>query len=281
MKKTSTMTLLLLILLVLGSETTALGADTEETTKVGKDIYFTLGYKSWYNTWQTPLNTWPDTDGANIISTTSDAVAASIYSASLKLSDFLIAGSYMTTPEYTFPDYIDVSNLTGNPTPTAVTGPFYYYKTTAKRKEHDINLGYYVAPGLALTIGYKEVKQTYTTTWYNPGVWSETFPPSTTKYSGPIIGITGGGALGAGFAFYGNLSYGFLKGAFEGDPNKFDATYSSTELGIAYRPVSFLSFLVGYKYQTIDTKFTDDPAFNNQVALDVTKGFILGANLTF
>jgi hypothetical protein len=129
---------------------------------------------------------------------------------------------------------------------------------------------------MAITIGMKNVKQTYNDLNADGSIFSTSW----TKYSGPIVGITGGGALGAGFAFYGNLSYGFLKGEFEGDPEKFDATYSSTELGIAYRPISFLSFLVGYKYQTIDTKITD-PAFNGQVALDVTKGFILGANLTF
>jgi hypothetical protein len=253
---------------------TAFAADTEETTKVGKDIYFTLGYKTWFNTWQTPFNTYPPEGGANIMSLTSESVAAPIFSASLKISDFLIAGSFMKTPDYSFPDTEDV--LVVGPTPTTTTAPFFTFKTSASRKESDINLGYYVAPAMAITIGMKNVKQTYNDLNADGSIFSTSW----TKYSGPIVGITGGGALGAGFAFYGNLSYGFLKGEFEGDPEKFDATYSSTELGIAYRPISFLSFLVGYKYQTIDTKITD-PAFNGQVALDVTKGFILGANLTF
>jgi hypothetical protein len=264
--------LVLLTLLVMGLAGAAFAADTEETTKVGKDVYFTLGYKVWYNTWQTPFNSYAPTGGANIMTITSESVAAPIISASLKISNFLIAGSFMDTPDYKFPDYEDV--LATGPT---YSTPFNVYRTTASRKEHDINIGYYVAPTLALTVGYKEVKQTYNdidivTGATNFSAW--------TKYSGPIVGITGGGSIGGGFAFYGNLSYGFLKGEFEGDPQKFDATYSSTELGIAYRPVSFLSLLVGYKYQTIDSKLKD-PAFNNQVALDVTKGFIFGANLTF
>ena len=265
---------ILLLMLVTVFAAAAFAADTEETTKVGKDIYFTLGYKTWFNTWQTPFNTYPPEGGANIMSLTSESVAAPIFSASLKFGDFLIAGSFMKTPDYKFPDTEDV--LVVGPTPTTTTAPFFTFKTSASRKESDINLGYYVAPAMAITIGMKNVKQTYNDLNADGSIFSTSW----TKYSGPIVGITGGGALGAGFAFYGNLSYGFLKGEFEGDPEKFDATYSSTELGIAYRPISFLSFLVGYKYQTIDTKITD-PAFNGQVALDVTKGFILGANLTF
>jgi len=267
---------ILLLLLVTGFANTASAADTEETSKVGSDIYFTLGYKTWFNTWQTPFNSYPPMGGTNIMSLTSQSVAAPIFSASLKISDFLIAGSFMKTPDYAFPDYEDV--LVTGPTPTTASFPFYTFRTTASRKENDINVGYYITPAMAITIGIKNVKQTYNDIDITTGaIWSTFW----TKYSGPIVGITGGGRLGeSNFAFYGNLSYGFLKGEFEGDPQKFDANYSSTELGIAYRPVSFLSFLAGYKYQTIDSKLTD-PAFNNQVALDVTKGFILGANLTF
>jgi len=274
MRKAFSTICILLTLLVTVFTATAFAADTEETTTLGKDIYFTLGYKTWFNTWQTPFNTYPPEGGANIMTLTSGSVAASIFSASLKVSDFLIAGSFMTTPDYTFPDTEDV--LVAGPTPTTTTAPFYQFKTSASRKESDINVGYYITPGMAVTIGMKNVKQTYNDLNADGSIFSSSW----TKYTGPIVGITGGGALGAGFAFYGNLSYGFLKGEFEGDAQKFNATYSSTELGIAYRPVSFLSFLVGYKYQTIDTKITD-PAFNNQIALDVTKGFLLGVNLTF
>jgi len=269
---------ILLLVLVTGFAAAAFAADTEETTKVGKDIYFTLGYKTWINTWQTALNSYPPEGGANIMSLTSDSVAAPIFSSSLKIGKFLIAGSFMKTPDYTFPDSQDA--LVAGPTPTTVPPPglvFYKFKTSASRKENDINLGYYITPAMAITVGIKNVKQTYNDLNADRSIFSTSW----TKYSGPIVGITGGGRLGeSDFSFYGNLSYGFLKGEFEGDPQTFNATYSSTELGIAYRPISFLSFLVGYKYQTIDSKLTD-PAYNNQVALDVTKGFILGANLTF
>jgi hypothetical protein len=276
MRKAYIAILVLLTVLVMGLSGAAFAADTEQTTKVGKNVYFTLGYKVWYNTWQTAFNSYPPEGGANIMTLTSESVAAPIISASLKISNVLIAGSYMSTPDYKFPDYEDV--LVTGPTPTTVTsGSFYTYRTTGSRKEHDINLGYYISPAIALTVGYKEVKQTYND--IDP-VTNKLWSSSWTKYSGPIVGITGGGSIGGGFAFYGNLSYGILKGEFEGDSETFDATYSSTELGIAYRPVSFLSILVGYKYQTIDSKL-NDPKFNNQVALDVTKGFILGANLIF
>jgi len=276
MRKAYIALLVLVTLLVMGLSGAAFAADTEETTKVGKNVYFTLGYKSWFNTWQTAFNSYPPEGGANIMTITSDTVAAPIFSASLKISNLLIAGSFMTTPDYTFPVFEDV--LVTGPTPTTASpNSFLQYKVTGSRKEQDINLGYYISPAIALTVGYKQVKQTYNDFDYNT---SEFLGSSWTKYSGPIVGITGGGSLGAGFAFYGNFSFGVLKGEFEGDSETFNANYSSTELGIAYRPVSFLSFLVGYKYQTIDSKLSD-PAFNNQVALDVTKGFILGANLTF
>jgi len=202
---------------------------------------------------------------------TSEPVAAPIISASLKISDWLIAGSIMNTPDYKFPDYSDVLDLGSG------TASYFTFRTTASRKEQDINVGYYVAPAVALTIGMKQVKQTYND--LDP-VTNALYGSSTTKYSGPIIGVTGGGSIGGDFAFYGNLSYGYLKGEFEGDPNTFSAIYSSTELGLAYRPIKFLSIMLGYKYQTIDSKL-NDPAFDKQVALDVTKGTILGVNLTF
>ena len=73
---------ILLLMLVTVFAAAAFAADTEETTKVGKDIYFTLGYKTWFNTWQTPFNTYPPEGGANIMSLTSESVAAPIFSAS-------------------------------------------------------------------------------------------------------------------------------------------------------------------------------------------------------
>ena len=74
---------ILLLLLVTGFANTASAADTEESTKVGSDIYFTLGYKTWFNTWQTPFNSSLADGGANIMTLTSKTVAAPIFSASL------------------------------------------------------------------------------------------------------------------------------------------------------------------------------------------------------
>ena len=83
MRKAYIALLVLVTLLVMGLSGAAFAADTEETTKVGKNVYFTLGYKSWFNTWQTAFNSYPPEGGANIMTITSDTVAAPIFSASL------------------------------------------------------------------------------------------------------------------------------------------------------------------------------------------------------
>ena len=272
--------LMLLMLLATCFAGFAQAADTEETTKIGKDIYFTLGYKMWYHSWQTVSGsqtasaTNPLDGGKNHMTYTSDFIPASIFSTSLKASNFLIAGSIMTTPDYTFPVRTDM--LASGATPTPAPLGQYTYRLSGSRKEYDVNLGYYLSPSIALTVGMKNIKQTYNSLRADGSI----FYTGETDYNGPIVGITGGGSLGHNFAFYGNLSYGFLNGTYKSTNTKFDATFNSTELGIAYRPISYLSFLVGYKYQTIDNKEPNDSVYKD-VGLDVTKGFILGANLTF
>jgi len=238
-----------------------------------KTTYLVVGYKAWFNTWTTPVGHFAPQGGANFTQIQSDSVVASIPSVALKISDFLISSSYMISPTYTFTAYTDTINISGTPFTSKST-------TTAERKELDVNVGYYVAPSLAITLGYKTVDQDYHTKESGTGLVS-TSSDSTTKYKGPTIGVAGSAQIGGGFGIYGNGAYGQMKATYTGVSREDDAIYASSELGLTYRPANWINLSLAYKIQTIDT---DDgtPAYSGQNAVtDTTKGYILGANLIF
>jgi hypothetical protein len=136
-----------------------------------------------------------------------------------------------------------------------------------QREEFDVNVGYFVLPGLALTLGYKKVQQSNGPDRYRP--------------AGPVIGLSGNAPLSGAWSLYGNLGVGRLKTP-GGDPISFDADYRLTELGVAYAldgqdfPRRW-TFTAGYRIQVMSSK----EAFGTQDGRDTTEGFTLGAIATF
>jgi hypothetical protein len=135
------------------------------------------------------------------------------------------------------------------------------------RKEFDLNLGYFVTPGVALTLGYKKIEQAD-----GPNVYA---------LSGPVAGVSGTAPLGRDFALYGSFGMGWMKST-GSSTVKFDADYRLSELGIAYTVptggfVRAVTLTAGYRTQVLTSK----EALGNQDGRDLTQGFTLGAIATF
>ena len=277
MRKTWFFSLVLMLALL-----TAAGPSVaeEQSAPLGKDVTLAIGMKFWFNTWQSANGSYGPEQGANVQSYVSDPNVAFIPSISLKIKDFFISTSYLGAPEYTFPAYSDTLILTSSGTTTAYT---LNHETTAKRTESDTNIGWYVTPNLALTLGYKIVTLEITDKRSGTGLQSRTVIDKPT-YTGPTIGFIGSVPIGEGFGLFGNLALGKMDMEYEGGTTTYDADYVSTEIGIGYKEKNLpLSFTVGYRFQSIEQKL---PSYQiggpgTPVSPDVTKGFTFGINLIF
>jgi hypothetical protein len=135
------------------------------------------------------------------------------------------------------------------------------------RKEFDVNLGYYVSPGVAVTLGYKKLEQKGSNDTY--------------ELSGPVAGVNGTAPLGGDFALYGAFGFGSMKST-SASTVKFDADYRLSELGVAYTLATpsiskALTFTLGYRTQVISSK----DAAVGQDGRDLTQGLTLGVIATF
>lgn len=252
----------------------------EQSSALGKDVTLAIGMKFWFNTWQSAQGSTGSQQGSNVQTYVSDPNVAFIPSISLKIKDFFISTSYMGAGEYTFPEYSDTIVIGSAPTYTAYT---LNHKTTAKRTESDTNIGWYVTPNLAFTLGYKVVTLEITDKRSGTGLTSRTVVDKPT-YAGPTIGFMGSVPVGEGFGLFGNLALGKMDMEYEGGTTTYDADYVSTEIGIGYKEKSVpLSFTLGYRFQSIEQKL---PSYQiggagTPISPDVTKGFTFGINLIF
>lgn len=135
------------------------------------------------------------------------------------------------------------------------------------RKELDVNLGYFVLPGVAVSLGYKKVGQKGDSDNY--------------ELAGLVAGLSATAALGNSFSLYGSLGLGRMKDT-AASTVKFDADYRLTEVGLAYslatdRLAKALTFTVGYRTQVLSSK----EALGAQDGRDLTQGLTLGFVATF
>lgn len=233
-------------------------------------FHMTIGVKGWAHTWETGnLNDDPST-GTNVTVGAADKVSV-IPSLSMRFGRFFISAGYFVKTEYEFEKTSDRVNLTccGNVTVTE--------EQKAEREEYDLNIGWFVHPQLAITVGYKRVDQTYTNTFTAPGVIFAPGEPSTTKNTGFTVGLLGSAPLGGGFALYGNMAIGPMKAEFEGGGEEPKGTYQSSEFGLAYG-FGGAAITFGYKVQVIDLE--RDGTFPQRLR-DTTNGFVAGISYTF
>lgn len=151
---------------------------------------------------------------------------------SARYRDFFVSASHLAKTNYSF---------------TLPEGP----RLNFDRSETDVNFGYYVLPGLALSLGYKEIS-----------VYPRSGLGNDYRYKGPTVGLLGYGPLGHGFGIYGNLAYGKLNlsptdGIEAGKRN----TYVASEVGFAYswdfressRLLKSVNVTFGFRNQTVET----------------------------
>jgi hypothetical protein len=204
-----------------------------------------VGVKAWNTQWDT--FSYQDIGGGNLVVTQSPAHEKIVLvpQLSLRYLDFVGSISMYPSTELTF---LDGSHGT--------------------RKEFDANLGYYVLPNVALTLGYKKLEQGDSNNLY--------------QLSGPVIGISGTAPLGKDFALYGAFGLGRLKTTSASTVHFDSADYRLSELGVAYTVATpsiarALTFTAGYRAQVISSK----DALEGQDGRDLSQGLVLGVVVTF
>jgi hypothetical protein len=244
-----------------------------------KDFSIAIGTKLWFNEW----TTWDTPTGTTFVTSndSDDYEFTPIPVISIKYHDLFVSASYFMDTDYDFPTI-------------ALTD----------RREWDVAVGYYLLPPyLALTVGFKDIKQEIDASNLE------------FKFNGPTVGFVGAVPMKWGFSLYSSFAYGFLKeesDLFEirtrgllnvpgsGDDNR-DSEYWLVEAGIAYThnlqnlPVNLLlssaTVYAGYRHQQIET---DDVGICSNVnvclpgegntangGLDITRGMVIGVNLSF
>jgi|SRR5688572_21099845 len=214
-------------------------AQAQQSDNWMDDVHGTVGLRLWRTEWQSWF-----TNDRYVKAETETAVIPLL---SLRWREFLVSGSYMTSTDFTF-------------------DPTY----APERKEYDINVGYFILPSLAATVGYKRLE--YGTSDYD---W---------ETKGWTVGLSGSAPLAPWMSLYGNMAYGRPKiqdnsGVFNGQKAK----YLLTEFGLAF-PLGQVTpsmqgflFTAGYRYQRIGAQPASGIAgVGERELFEYTQGPVLG-----
>lgn len=252
-----------------------------EANHFEKDFGVTIGEKLWMNRWSLPAEL-PNSSSptSTIYQFDSDDEVASLTTLLVRYRNFFIGAGFLPETNYNFKS--QTTSL--SPDKTAVEG---------KRKEWDLNLGYFITPNLSVIAGYKQLDRNYIYTLPSQGLKLE----SPLSVKGLIIGISATNPLGKSFGFYGNLAYGWLKGDYviNGFANTFDfdvdGNYIIAELGINYsipmhKILSAMTISAGYRIQHVDINADNsDGQFPNTgksgTQDDSATGFTVSISATF
>jgi hypothetical protein len=250
-----------------------MAAYADDDIQVGKDTFLNAGAKLWINTWQTNLTNY---SGQAWNQLTEGPVVGFIPSIALRHKRIFASGSFMVTPDYTFPTQ---TNFIGN------TGSIAKDDVKASRQEADLNIGFYIVPQIALTIGYKGITESFKVT-HSVNNGAATTTDSKVYLNGVTYGVTGSAPMGNGWSVYGSGAGGYMLVNYGPTRSNYDdsALYEASELGFAWHPhASSFSATAGYKFQLIQTKISPQNStnFQNLPRNEVTRGFMLGANYTF
>ncbi|MFI5346981.1 MAG: hypothetical protein ACHQ51_11465 [Elusimicrobiota bacterium] len=253
--------------LALGAAAPRAAYADDDSVQVGKDTYLNVGAKLWLNTWQTNLTG----SGRNWNQITEGPVVGFIPNIALRHKNLFVSGSFMVTPDYSFPlqtNYIGAGGVLDKAT------------IKGNRQEIDMNVGYYIVPQIALTIGYKGVTEKFKVTSSVSG-----YSENSVYLNGVTFGVTGSAPIGNGWSVYGSGAGGFMAVSYLPASTYTDsAMYESSELGLAWHPhASSFSTTLGYKFQLIQTSISsqNSVAYSQLPRNEVTRGFMLGANYTF
>lgn len=239
----------------------------DNSVQVGKDLYMSAGMKLWINTWQTNLT---GNSGKDWTQLTADPVVGIVPNLSLKYKQLLIAGSFMATGDYQFPHQTFKNG-------TAVRNEL---DVKGNRQEIDLNVGFYVVPQVALTMGYKGITEKFKVTSSLTG-----YSENSVYLNGVTFGITGSAPIGNGFSVYGSGAGGPMFVTYTPASSYTDtALYEASELGFAWHaPRAPLTATLGYKFQLIQTSISSQNSvnFSGLPRTEVTRGLMLGLSYLF
>lgn len=168
---------------------------------------------------------------------------------SLRYQNFLVSASYMLNHDFNYP----IPN----------------YPQT-ERKEYDINLGYFILPGLAASVGYKNIKYDTSDGQYR---W---------EAKGPTLGLSGSAPLAAYTSLYGNFAYGWPKLNDNFAFNDKKGKYLLSEVGLAF-PLGALTpsmngfvATLGYRYQRVGAVANGNASVAGRELYETSQGAVLG-----
>lgn len=269
----------------------AVGYAQEE---LNKPLEFTIGLKAWHTSWQSYLpavivGTTPGGQPAAselVNSVEGRTEVAALPTMTLRYERYFLSAGYAR--------YSSNFDLLQSPI-GVINGQnvFGFRIDHIRRREIDVNLGYFVLPGFALTVGYKGARENRDT--------RTTVAPDTVlnllsgKFDALLLGALGSYEIVPGFSGYGQFGYGIGRGRVtygEGTPasgNSFknNPRYMVTEIGVAYqlpltnRWIQRTSLALGYRSQTVKQKVPSLIGGEQREVRDVKDGVVLSLNATF
>lgn len=216
------------------------------------ELHGTIGVRFWRVDWSTWFQTAvPNTNVRLAEYRNGDFETTITPVASLRYRDFLLSGSAMASRDFSFPN---------------VSYQF-------DRREYDVNLGYFLAPGLIASLGYKNVKYETSDGEY------------TWNLKGVTVGMSGSAPLAPWASLYGNVAYGRPKLKDNAVFNDVRAKYLLTEVGLAF-PLAHMNdsmrgFVVtaGYRYQRIGATPNVNPSPGHEL-FEYTQGPVVGLSFS-
>jgi hypothetical protein len=253
------------------------------------ETQFTIGLKVWHASWLSyiPANyTGIGANGAPAIGDSVNSAEGSVHTDIVPLLSIRHKKFFASVSQARFSSDFHVLTSpvilpTGQNLITSRTDHF-------KRRESDLNIGYFVTPEVAIALGYKDATETRDTSL---GIAPQSIPLTRTRATGFLLGAVGSFAVVDKLRLFAQAGYGpaRLKVRFD-DPSlgsiKSNGRYFIGELGLSYPVFSKLdgsmgaNASLGYRTQTIKTH-SDGGFFQESRDLrDVRDGVVLSLNVT-
>ncbi len=261
--------------LALGASAPKAAYAQDEGQQIAKDVFMNVGLKTWIATWQTNLGN--GAGGAAYMEREGSGLAV-IPSVSIKIQNFVMSGSFMSTSNMHFSRSSYIASNGG-----LINNDYH-----GTRQEGEFNLGYDLHPSrgssLILAMGYKGIYEHFTSRTASGAKNAD----NKIIYNGVTFGVTGGVSIGRGFSIYGSGVGGYMLVNYDPKATYNDyGIYEASELGLAWRGKGIpLSLTAGYKFQLIELhnnslNFGANSLYPKLVRVDVTRGATIGLNYPF
>ena len=172
-----------------------------ESNDKNKDWKIMFGLKVWNNEWDVPVEL-RAYDKTYILEFESDAAVTPIPALLVWYRNFFIGGSYLLDTDY---DFTPQELAWWSRSIDDEEEVFNYYNwdldVSGSRKEWDVNIGYFITPNIAMSLGYKSLERKLTTTFTDVTDSTSFF---TNKYPLSVTSDTVGRSSNASFTEFAN-----------------------------------------------------------------------------